>query len=58
MDTEKMVLDTLKSSKAPLKAGELAEKTGMNKNEVDKAIKKLVNDQLVDSPKRCYYAAK
>jgi len=58
MDTSKMVLDTLKKSGEPLKGGELAEKTGLDKKEVDKAIKKLMTDNLIESPKRCYYSAK
>lgn len=58
METAQIILEALKKSAAPLKAGELAEKTGIDKNEVDKSIKKLIKDQLIDSPKRCFYAAK
>jgi predicted transcriptional regulator len=58
MDASKMVLDTLKKSGEPLKGGELAEKTGLDKKEVDKAIKKLMTDSLIESPKRCFYSAK
>ena len=58
MDTPKMVLDTLRKSGTPLKSGELAEKTGIDKKEVDKAIKRLMTDNLIESPKRCFYSAK
>ena len=58
MDSSQLVLDALKKSGTPLKGGELAEKTGLEKKEVDKVIKKLLSDQLIDSPKRCFYAAK
>lgn len=58
MDVSKLVLDTLKKSGEPLKGGELAEKTGLDKKEVDKAIKKLMTDNLIESPKRCFYSAK
>jgi predicted transcriptional regulator len=58
MDTKDKVLSTLKNSKEPLKAGEISEKTGIDKKEVDKAIKLLVNENKVESPKRCFYCAK
>lgn len=53
---EEKVLKALKSG--PMKAGEIAEATGLPKTEVDKIIKKLVADGKAESPKRCYYAAK
>lgn len=58
MDTKDLVLKTLKESESPLKAGEIAEKSGIDKKEVDKAIKKLKEDELIESPKRCFYSAK
>lgn len=54
--SEKIVLETLKNSAEPLKAGEIAEKAGIDKKEVDKAIKKLKADGAITSPKRCYYS--
>ncbi len=42
----------------PLKAGEIAEQTEMDKNEVSKMIKKLVSEGKVHSPRYCYYQAK
>jgi len=53
-----MVLKTLRDSKNPLKAGEIAEITKMDKKEVDKAIKKLKSDGKIESPKVCFYTAK
>ena len=58
MKIKQIVLKTLKDSKEPLKSGEIAEKCGQDKNAVDKAIKVLVKENLVDSPKRCFYQAK
>ena len=58
MEIKQIVLKTLKDSKEPLKCGEVAEKCGLDKNAVDKAIKFLVKEDLVTSPKRCYYQAK
>jgi predicted transcriptional regulator len=58
MEIKEIVLKTLKESKIPMKAGEIAEKTGQDKAAVDKAIKVLVKDSLVESPQRCFYKAK
>ncbi len=58
MDAKEIVLKTLKESPEPLKGGEIAEKSGIEKKEVDKAIKALVKDEIIHSPKRCFYAAK
>jgi predicted transcriptional regulator len=58
MEIKEIVLKALKDSKEPLKSGEIADKCGHDKNAVDKAIKILVKDDLITSPKRCYYQAK
>lgn len=55
MDILEKVLNTLKESEEPMKAGEIAEKSGVDKKEVDKAIKKLRSEEKIVSPKRCYY---
>ena len=52
------IMEFLKSENKAYKSGEIAEKTGIEKTEVDKEIKKLVKEGLVESPKRCYYQAK
>ncbi len=51
------VLQVFRESGEPLKAGEVAEKAGLDKKVVDKAIKELKDEGLLDSPKRCYYSA-
>jgi DNA-binding MarR family transcriptional regulator len=58
MEIKQIVLKTLKDSKEPLKGGDIAEKSGQDKAAVDKAIKALLKDDLVMSPKRCFYQAK
>lgn len=58
MDANEIVLKTLKEAGSPLKAGDIATKAGIDKKEVDKAIKKLVAENKVDSPQRCFYAIK
>lgn len=58
MDAKEKVLDALKKSPKPLKAGEIAEKTGLDKNLVDKAMKQLKTEELIISPQRCMWTAK
>ena len=41
----------------PLRPGEIAELTGVDKNDVGKAIKVLAGEGKVISPKRCFYEA-
>ena len=58
MDTNQIVLDTLKKSTNPMKAGEIAEVAGIDKKDVEKAIKKLKTEEKIVSPKFCYYTIK
>lgn len=58
MDANEIVLKTLKEAGTPLKAGDIAQKAGIDKKEVDEAIKKLVAENKVESPQRCFYALK
>jgi DNA-binding transcriptional regulator GbsR (MarR family) len=55
MDSAKQVLDAMKVAKKPLSAGQIAEITGIERKEVDKAMKKLKTDGLISSPKNCYW---
>ncbi len=56
MSVEEKVLEALEKAGKPLKSGEIAEITGLDKKEVDKIIKKLKKEGKIQSPKRCYYA--
>lgn len=58
MDANEIVLKTLKDAGAPLKAGDIAQKAGIDKKDVDKAIKKLMAESKIESPQRCFYAPK
>lgn len=58
METAKTILDAMKKNGKALKVSEIAELTGIDKKEVDKAIKKLITESKIFSPKRCYYEAK
>jgi len=52
------VLEVLKKAGKPLKSAEIAKELGIETKEVTEAIKQLKKENLVDSPKRCYYAPK
>jgi biotin operon repressor len=58
MESKEKVLLFLKEASDPQKAGEIAEALGIEKKDVDKAIKELKKAERIDSPKRCYYRAK
>ena len=58
MEPRDAVLKALKETEKPLKAGEIAEKTGLDKKLVDKAMKVLKTEELIVSPKRCYWEAR
>jgi DNA replicative helicase MCM subunit Mcm2 (Cdc46/Mcm family) len=58
MDAIQVVIDTLKKSGNMMKAGEIAEAAGIDKKDVEKAIKKLKTEEKIVSPKVCYYQLK
>ncbi|TCQ06675.1 helix-turn-helix domain-containing protein [Serpentinicella alkaliphila] len=58
LNNEELVLRALNESGEPLRPGEIAEKAGLDKTEVDKAIKTLKKEEKIFSPKRCFYQAK
>ena len=58
METTDKVIKTLKDAGKPMKAGEIADAAGIEKKDVDKAIKKLVTENKLHSPIRCFYDIK
>ena len=58
MENTDLILKTLKDSHEPLKSQQIADLTGIDKKEVDKSIKTLKDNDMIASPKRCYYMAK
>jgi biotin operon repressor len=58
MTTEDKVLEAFKNSAEALSAGQIAEVTGIDRKEVDKAMKMLKDSGRIISPKRCYWIAK
>ncbi len=57
MSKEK-IIEVFKNSEAPLKSGDLAALSGLDKKEVSKIVKELKTEGLIESPKRCYYQLK
>ena len=55
METKEQVLAAMKEVGAPLHAGKIAEITGIDRKEVDKAMKQLKEEGAIISPKRCYW---
>jgi transcription initiation factor TFIIIB Brf1 subunit/transcription initiation factor TFIIB len=56
MESKEAIIKAMEQSGKPMKGGEIAEVSGVDKKEVDKIIKKLVAEGKVDSPVRCFYA--
>jgi len=56
MESKDAIIKAMEQSGKPMKGGEIAEASGVDKKEVDKVIKKLVAEGKIDSPQRCYYA--
>ncbi len=49
------ILETMKKAGKPLKAGEVAQLSGLDKKEVDKALAQLKKEGAIVSPKMCYW---
>lgn len=56
-NTLQKVLETFQASSEPLNAGKVAELSGLDRKEVDKAMAKLKAEGKIESPKRCYWQA-
>jgi biotin operon repressor len=55
METSAKVLETMKKAGKPISAGQIAELSGIDRKEVDKAMKQLKADGSIASPKVCYW---
>lgn len=58
METAKTVLEAMKTAGAPVNAGKLVELTGLDRKEVDKAMKALKAEGAIESPKMCFWQPK
>ncbi|MCE5332303.1 MAG: MarR family transcriptional regulator [Bacteroidales bacterium] len=58
METKEQVLEAMKKAGVPLNAGKLVELTGLDRKEVDKAMKQLKTEGAIESPKNCFWQPK
>lgn len=58
METKEQVLAAMKAAGQPVNAGKLVELTGLDRKEVDKAMKQLKTEGAIESPKVCYWQPK
>ncbi|MEA4981145.1 MAG: MarR family transcriptional regulator [Paludibacter sp.] len=58
METKEQVLAAMKAAGQPVNAGKLVELTGLDRKEVDKAMKQLKTDGAIESPKVCFWQPK
>lgn len=56
MEVKEKVLETMKAAGEPLNAGKIAEISGIDRKEVDKAMKQLKEEGAIVSPVRCKWA--
>lgn len=55
METKNQVLEAMKQAGAPVNAGKLVDLTGLDRKEVDKAMKQLKAEGAIVSPKVCFW---
>lgn len=53
MDAKEKVLQAMKEAGEPLNAGKIAELSGLDRKDVDKAMKELKKEEAIVSPVRC-----
>lgn len=58
METKDQVLDAMKKAGTPVNAGKIVEITGLDRKEVDKAMKQLKAEGAIVSPKVCFWQPK
>lgn len=58
MDAKESVYNAMMKAGKELRTGEIADISGIDKKEVEKAIKLLDKEGRVFSPKRCFWKAK
>lgn len=58
MENYDLILDYFNKAEKPVKAGEIATATGIDKKEVDKVMATLKKEEKIASPKACYWAIK
>ncbi len=57
MTIKEQVLEVFKQTDEALNAGKVAEISGLDRKEVDKAMAELKKEGAIVSPKRCFWTA-
>lgn len=57
-DIKQAVLDTMRAAGEPLSAGQIAERAGLERKAVDKAMDALKKSGEIESPVRCKWQPK
>lgn len=58
MEAINKVLEVIKNAAEPINAGKVVELSGLDRKEVDKAMKQLKDNGSIVSPRRCYWSVK
>jgi len=58
MEAKEKVLEAMKQAGVPVNAGKLVELTGLERKEIDKAMKQLKAEEAIVSPKVCFWQPK
>ncbi|HHY09308.1 MAG TPA: MarR family transcriptional regulator [Firmicutes bacterium] len=58
MENYKVILEYFEKAPEPVRAGKVAEDTGIDRKEVDKVMNKLKKEEKIISPKHCFWALK
>lgn len=58
MEEKNIVLEVMKKEGQSMSAGQITEVSGLDRKKVDKAMKALKEEELIVSPKRCYWEPK
>lgn len=52
---KQIILEIMKKENKPMSSGQIAEKSGIDKKLVEKAMNELKKEELIISPRRCYW---
>jgi biotin operon repressor len=55
MENIDKILETIQKAGKPVSAGQIVELSGIERKEVDKAMKKLKTEGKISSPKNCFW---
>jgi len=58
MELQDKIIEAMRSEGKPMSAGQVADKLGADRKEVDKAFSKLKKEEKIVTPRRCYWEPK